>query len=310
MFRHLSRSFCVLLLIVVAISDAGCRAISRIGESRQSIAARRLSRQGQQAMLSGQWDAAENLFNDALQVSGNDDRAHQGLAESLWQRGERDAAIKHMEQAARLSAGDPQFVQRLGRMYLDVGRITEANQHSLSALSGDRDSADVWALRGDCLNAQGHHDKALAAYHRALALKPDFPDVQLQAAAIYRVQGRYDRVLATLDRLQEGLGGIEIPAQAEMLRGIAMRQLGQSIEARRCFARAATKNPEDADPHLQIASLCLDQGDLQEARNSVKVAMQLDPIAVREGGWIEQIENHPKRIERTALRENPTTHDW
>ena len=201
-----------------------------------------------------------------------------------------------MEHAVRLSARDPKFVQRLGRMYLDVGRVREANQQSLSALEGDRNSADVWALRGDCLNAQGHHDDALAAYHRALALQPDFPDVQLQTAAIYRTQGRYDRVLATLDRLQEGLGGIEIPAQAEMLRGIAMRQLGQSIEARRCFARAATKNPEDADPHLQIASLCLDQGDLHAARNSVKVAMQLDPMAVRDGGWIEQIENHPQRI--------------
>ena len=236
-----------------------------------------------------------------LQVSGADDRAHYGLAESLWQRGEREEAIEHLEQAARLSAGDPKFVQRLGRMYLDVGRTDEANQQSLVALEGDRNSAPVWALRGDCLNAQGHRDDALAAYHRALALQPDFPDVQLQAATIYRIQGRYDRVLATLDRLQEGLGGLEIPAEAEMLRGIAMRQLGQNLEARRCFARAATKDPSAADPHLHIASLCLDQGDLQAARDSVRVAMQLDPIAVRDGGWLEQIENQPRRITQNSL---------
>lgn len=285
-----------LILVAFAISDSGCRAISRIGESRQSIAARRLSRQGQKAMLKGNWSTAETLFNDALTVSGTDDRAHRGMAESLWQRGERETAISHMENAAKLSAGDPKFVTRLGRMYLEVGRLREAKQQSRSALEAERNSAEIWALQGDCLNAEGNHDDALAAYHRALALQPDYPDVQIQAAEIYRVQGRYDRLLATLDRLQEGLGGFEIPARAEMLRGIAMRQLGQPNEARRCFARAATKNPEDADPHLQIASLCLDEGDLQSARNSVEVAYQLDPIAVRDGNWVEQLENHHTRL--------------
>ncbi|NND97798.1 MAG: tetratricopeptide repeat protein [Pirellulaceae bacterium] len=295
------KPFLVAMVALFAIMDSGCRAISRIGESRQSIAARRLSRQGLQAMHDGKWGIAENLFTNALDVSSSDDRAHRGLAESLWQRGEREAAIKHMENAVRLSASDPKLVQRLGRMYFEVGRLHEAHQQSVSLLESERNSAEVWALRGDCLNAQGNYDEALPAYHRALALRPDYPEVQMQAAEIYRIQGRYDRLLATLDRLQEGLGGIEIPARADMLRGIAMRQLGQHQEARRCFARAATKNPNDADPHLQIASLCLDKGDVQSARDSVEVAIQLDPIAVRDGRWVEQLENHPQCLSERAL---------
>ena len=71
----------------------GCRAIRRYDESRQTIAARRLSRQGLEAMHAGQWDIAEGLFADALDITRADDRAHWGLAESLWQRGERDAAL-------------------------------------------------------------------------------------------------------------------------------------------------------------------------------------------------------------------------
>ena len=285
-----------LLLFAIAIANFGCRAIGRIGESRQSIAARRLSRQGIKAMHDGKWSVAEKLLSNALEVSGSDDRAHRGLAESLWQRNEREAAIKHMEQAVRLSAGDPNLVQRLGRMYLDVGRVAEANQQSKAALQAERSSAEIWALRGDCLRTTGKLEEALAAYHRALALRPDFSNVQMHAAEIYREQGRYDRLLATLDSLEEGLGGLEISGQAEVLRGVAMRQLGQPQEARRCFARAATKNPDSADPHLQIASLCLEQGDLQQARNCVEVAAQLDPIAVRDGQWVEQIENHHGRL--------------
>ncbi len=276
----ITRVLC-LLLTVIAVTESGCRAIRRFGESRQSIAARRLSGQGFQAMHDGQWEIAESLFTDALEVSKADDRAHWGLAEAFWNRNDQELAIEHMEHAVRLSAGDPKFVQRLGRMYLERGRLQEADSHSLWALESKRDSAQAWALRGDCLKASGKADDALAAYHRALALQPDYPEVQLQAAEIYRTQHRYDRLLATLDRLQDGVGIDDAPARVDMLQGIAMRKLGRAEEARRCFVRASTKDPQDATPHLELASLAIEHGDVESARESLQVAQQLDPDSVQ-----------------------------
>ena len=113
----MNQSFQPLLIGVILVgiisTELGCRAIGRFGESRQTIASRRLSRQGLKAMHEGDWSVAENLFTDALEVSGTDDRAHFGLAESLWQRDERPAAILHMEQAVRLSAGDPKLTENI-----------------------------------------------------------------------------------------------------------------------------------------------------------------------------------------------------
>jgi tetratricopeptide (TPR) repeat protein len=289
------QTLALLLLTATAVLNTGCRAIRNIGQNQHSIAARRLSRQGIQAMREGEWSAAENLFNDALAESDHDDRAHRGLAESLWQRGEPEVAIKHMEQAVRLSAGDPKLVERLGRMYLDVGRLDDANRQCTRALEADRTSAQTWALRGDCLYAQGQSDQALAAYHRALALQPDFIEVQLQAAEIYRSQGRYDRLLATLDRLQENTLGDQVPARFDMLKGFAMQQLGRGTEAKRCFQNASNKHPDTAEPHLMMAAVSLDDGDLDSARTAVARAMELDPAAVQQGRWLEQLENHQRR---------------
>src|SRR5690554_1842943 len=143
-------------------TSVGCRAISRYGESRQSIAARRLSRQGHEALHAGQWDVAEGLFTSALELTSSEDRAHWGLAESLWQRGEREAALKHMEAAVRLSASDPRLMRRLARMYLDLGRVADADRQCLAALAADRQSAEVWLLRGDCLLQSGDQAGALA----------------------------------------------------------------------------------------------------------------------------------------------------
>ncbi|GAA5506619.1 lipopolysaccharide assembly protein B [Novipirellula caenicola] len=295
-------NFALMILMIAVLALAGCRSIRRIGESRQSIAARRLSGQGFKAMHSNQWDVAETLFSDALEVSSADDRAHWGLAESLWQRGEHDAAIEHMEQAVRLSASDPKRVQRLGRMYLEVGRDQEAQQQSLAALAAARSSADVWALRGDCLLAAGQLPEALAAYHRALALQPDFPEVQLQAAEIYHREHRYGRLLATLDRLQDGMGTDATPARADVLQGIAMRQLGRSDEAQKCFVRATEKDPTDSTARLELATLLLDQGNVEAAKESLAMALRLNPNLVGpnalggEANWANEVKKQQERL--------------
>ncbi|MGI9474703.1 MAG: tetratricopeptide repeat protein [Rubripirellula sp.] len=284
------------LLGLITISNSGCRAIRHFGEGRQSIAARRLSGQGFQAMHDGQWEIAETLFTDALEVSTADDRAHWGLAESYWKRQETELAIEQMEQAVRLSAGDPKMVQRLGHMYLQIGRLQEAESHSLWALETERDSAQAWALRGNYLKAAGKDDEALAAYHRALALQPDYPQVQLQAAEIYHLNLEYDRLLATLDRLQDSVGTDAAPARVDVLRGIAMRNHERFEEARRCFARASIKPDADATAHLELASLEMQTGNIPQARASLEVAHQIDPDLVRDGRWMEQLDDHEQRL--------------
>jgi Tfp pilus assembly protein PilF len=292
----LSRPAFLLILALLAMAACGCRAIRRFGDSRQSIAARRLSGQGFQAMHDGRWEIAESLFTDALEISDADDRAHWGLAEAYWNRGDKELAAEQMEQAVRLSAGDPKFIGRLGEMYLELGRLGEADQHSQMALSSTRDSPEAWRLRGDCLRAAGQDQKALAAYHRALALQPDFPAVQLQAADIYRTQERYDRLLATLDQLEDSMGADETPARANLLQGIAMRNLGRHAEAKRSFVRAAKKDPNDAAPHLELAMLALEVGDVESANQSVRTALAIDPSAIEEDRWAMIFDHQQQRL--------------
>lgn len=272
-------------------TSTGCRGIGRFGESRQSIAARRLSRQGTKAMRQGDWTVAETLFTEALDVSNVNDAAHRGMSESLWQKGHRDEAIAHLEKAVQLSAGDPKHMQRLGRMYLEVGRVDEAARQCQIALDSDREWAALWALWGDCQVARNEKDEALSAYHRALSLQPDYPYVQLRTAEIYHQQKRYDRLLATLDRLREDtevVGDVDEairPGAADLLRGIAMRELGRTEESVQFFIASAQKNPEDATSRLQLASIAVETGQPEIAQTWLAQAMRLDPSATRNAGW-------------------------
>ena len=88
----------------------------------------------------------------------------------------------------------------------------------------------------------------------------------------------------------------DAPARVDMLQGIAMRQLGRAEEARRCFVRASTKDPSDATPHLELASLALERGEAELARESLMVAHQLKRDAAGQDDSTESLQEDKARV--------------
>lgn len=295
------------LLSLTVFAVCGCQSMSH-KQQQKLIDARRHSGMGFQKIHNGSWEDAEELFTQALDKSENDDRAHWGLAESYWNRGETTLAVEHMEQAVRLSAGDPKMVHRLGRMYLDMGRLENAKTHSLWALETERDSAEAWALYGDCLNAAAgtadpNHpalQPALAAYHRALALQPDYPTVQQTAAEIYLKQERYDRLLATLDRLHDTHGADAASARVALLRGIALRQEGRTDDAKASFRRAIAKDGSDPDPLIELATLELKDGQVERARSAFEQAAGIAPERFKDGILLAKFQKEEQLIAKES----------
>jgi tetratricopeptide (TPR) repeat protein len=272
----ISRWGLLLLAFGWTFAAGGCRAIRQHAEAPPTIVARKLSRLGLEAMHQLRWDEAEEHFSAALELNETDDRAHWGLAEALWQRQQREEAIEHMEQAVRLSGGDPQLLVRMGRMYLEVGRVEDATIKSRQALRGGRELAAAWALRGDVLARLQRDEGALAAYHRALGIEADYPEVQVAIAELYHRQGRYDRLLATLDRLQDNVEASACPIRAQYLRGLAMHRLGRPREAAECFERVAQQRPGDSDVLIRLGEAYLAAGNRPAARRIADRVMRLD----------------------------------
>jgi tetratricopeptide (TPR) repeat protein len=71
--------------------------------------------------------------------------------------------------------------------------------------------------------------------------------------------------------------------------GIDAMQAGQRERARGEFAKAARDNPETAAPHVFLARLSREEGDLASARAQLDTALRLEPkngVALREMGLI------------------------
>ena len=75
-----------------------------------------------------------------------------------------------------------------------------------------------------------------------------------------------------------------------------MQELGRFEDAKRCFARASEKAPDDATPFLRLAELALIQGRKEDAALAVQQAKERQVSSTDEANWIAQLEQQQTRI--------------
>lgn len=241
------------------------------------VAARQTSLKGIDALQRGELDDAESLFADALHQNPADERAHRHYAEVMWQRGQHQAAIQHMEESARLSGGDPTLLVQLGEMYLGQGEGDAAWECASEAIEVNSRLPSAWALRGDIYRRQQKWDAALASYHRALSEQPHFPHVQLAAAEVYRQQNRPQRALATLSALASQFRPQETPPEVFYQQGLAYQALGRFQDAADALTLASRQPDVPADVLYHLAEAQHSAGNTASARLALQAALARAP---------------------------------
>ena len=256
-----------LSIALIASLNSGCRSFVQRTSNSPLVAARQLSLRGADALQRSRQQDAEILFSEALQRSPLDERAHWGYATTLWNRGDRERAVKHMREALRLSGKNPEYAIRLGEMSLEMGDRKSASESALSVLSANRNHADAWALLGDTHQSERDWPAALECYHRALLVRSDYPRVQLSVAELYRHTGRPQRTLATLDHMSDQRATATTDPEVLLIRGQALADLNRREEAAEALAKASERMPSNrVDKQIQLVHAQHRIGELVPAR--------------------------------------------
>lgn len=257
--------------------STGCKSLCKQPVSENVVEARTISSRGMEAMQQGNYEQAERLFAQAIQICPVDERARCRYAELLWRRGQHEPATRQMEEAVRLSAGDAALLVQLGEMHLSLGNVQRAQAEAERATRAEFNNAAAWALHGDALAAAGKPNEALASYHRALAVQEHFPHVQMAIADVYCHQGKPQRALATLTAMEDRYGPGQAPATILVKQGLALKQMGRFDDASQVLAVAVTRGSNLADTYYELADAQLRTGDTVNARLSVAAALEQSP---------------------------------
>jgi tetratricopeptide (TPR) repeat protein len=101
-------------------------------------------------------------------------------------------------------------------------------------------------------------------------------------------------------------------AERDMRAGIAAYRAGRTDEARTHFTAVARNDPDDADPHIFLARMARDEGNLPGALSELQTAVRLEPgngLALREmGAYLYTVGRYDlaRNFFVRALQANPT----
>jgi tetratricopeptide (TPR) repeat protein len=164
---------------------------------------------------------------------------------------------------------------------------------------------------GLALAAHERLDEAIAEYHQALDIKPDFFKADVNLGVVLRDEGRLPEAISHLERALKAepdvaqihynlalalvdAGRIDEAsahfakarqlqpdyANAQAGQGIALYHQGQTEQAIAYYRKALAINPRDAELHYNLSNALTKQGRLDEALDECRKALEIKPAFV------------------------------
>jgi tetratricopeptide (TPR) repeat protein len=225
------------------------------------------------------WRDNETLFAGTVRVVPQNAKAHAALGYQLMKKDspdDKERAIKAFQEAITIYPGyvhvDVNVVRDLSALLFQGGRRSEALGVLEQTVASDPDWATAHYLAAVGYAIDGQAAKAEAAWHRALALRPDVPLFGAVFGRFLLEQGRYEEGLAVLEGVLR-----DHPAHIMALfnRALILEALGHREEAARAYQQVlAVPSAPEAAKREAIRKL----GALRGKAPSINPAMCLPGI--------------------------------
>lgn len=152
--------------------------------------------------------------------------------------------------------------------------LQQAEQHWRAVTRRNPNSAEAFANLGVVLAKEQKYAEAVAAYGRAIALKPNLPGLQLDLGLAEFKRGHFE---AAIPPLQAELKANPGDMQATTLLGLSFYGAKRYAEAAKYLAVAADSDPTNTELLQTVAQSCLQAKDYSCAMQEFEKLDQLDP---------------------------------
>jgi tetratricopeptide (TPR) repeat protein len=235
----------------------------------------------------GETERALEQFRRAREREPNYAPIPYQVASVLLDAGRAQEAISEFREATRIDPGSATSRIGLARALRQTGDLVGALGTIEEALRRDPENPSAHQVAGSILNEMGRADEAAAHFAKLrirradVVVDPWFRDVQSLGASVSQVLTRADFMIesgnaASAVKTLEPLAAAH-PRRADVQKAFARALARQDLaRARPVYELAAGLDPADASILAELASTCLDLGDLGAATRAAEAALQAD----------------------------------
>ncbi|MDC3325176.1 tetratricopeptide repeat protein, partial [Planktomarina temperata] len=209
-------------------------------------------------------EEAKRVYMDILEKFPQNKRAIDGLK----------ALVGGLARGASKVQDPPQNqVQSVINLY-NQGQIQQALTQAESLVEQFPKSAILFIIQGAALKGLGQLELSVDAYHKALAIKPDYADAYTKMGVTLKEQGKLKEAIEAYNK------AIAIKtdnAEAYYNMGIALKAQGKLEEARETYRKALAIKPHYANALNNMGLILQEQGKLEEAIETFSKALAIKP---------------------------------
>ncbi len=216
---------------------------------------------------------AEFLYRQLLDQQPDHAPALHHLGLLAHQAGDHDAAIELMGRAIALAPA-PDAYSNLGIALQAQGRLEEAIASFHHALQLKPDFPEAYYNMGNALAAAGRTADAIAAFRRAIELRFVYPEAHNNLGAALKSAGQVDDAVAAH---RQAIALKPDYARAHHNLGVALRAASKPAEAIAAFQRAMALAPRFAEAQHHLAAALAESGRGDEAITAFGQALAMAP---------------------------------
>jgi tetratricopeptide (TPR) repeat protein len=220
------------------------------------------------------WRNSESLWTHTLEITKNNDIAHNNLGTTLLNQGRTGEAIRQYQETIRLNPDIADAHDNLGTAFSNQGQTDQAISQFQEAIRLKPDGAEAYFNLGNALINKGQTDEAISQFQEAIRLKPDFGLAHDNLGVALFNKGQTGEAIK---QYQEAIRFNPDNALAHYNLGIALGREGQIDEANSQFQEAIRLKPDYAEAHNYLGIGLLNQGQTDEAISQFQEAIHLKP---------------------------------
>ena len=215
---------------------------------------------------------ALDLYREAAALGGDGPELCYNRALALYLLADLDRAEAEFAAALEFDPDYGRAMDGMGCLERARGRLESATAWFEAAAEADPALPEAQEHLGEALYEAGIFDQAEEHLERAEALDPGRPNTHRLLGEVHAARNQWRQALLHWQRATEAA-----PDSDEALRGTAraLMALGQPDDARRYLEQSLDVNPENVRARVDLGTLYLDTGQLQEALEHLRHAERL-----------------------------------
>jgi tetratricopeptide (TPR) repeat protein len=227
-----------------------------------------------QAYSTGHLTEAANICRQVLLIEPNHLIILHLLDELALQLDNNDFSADVLEEPLPSEQNDAETFFHLGNHHYEQGELEEAVANYHSALALNPNFAEAHTNSGNALQDLGRLDEALANFLSAIEIIPNYPEALCNLGYVQQELGMLDKAS---ESYRCALNHRPELAEVRNNLGTTLQEQGKLDEAMASYCKAIAINPELPDVHFNLHTLLLDEGDLFPSIKCIEKAIDLNP---------------------------------